>query len=202
MILKKKSIEKWAENLNRHFTKEDIKMANKYMKKYPTSPIIGEMQIKTAVRCHLIAVRIQLFLFSHSVVSDSLWPMDCKHARLPCPSLSPEFAQTHVHWVGDSIQPSHPLLPPSPPVLNLSQHQGLFQWVGFSHQMAKVLELQLQYQPFQWIFSVDFLEDWVFWSPFYPRDSQESSPALQFETINSSVLSLLYGPTLTMVYNY
>ena len=76
------------------------------MKKYPTSPIIGEMQIKTAVRCHLIAVRIQLFLFSHSVVSDSLWPMDCKHARLPCPSLSPEFAHTHALSGDDSIQPS------------------------------------------------------------------------------------------------
>ena len=122
-------------------------------------------------------------------MSDSLRPHELQHTRLPCPSLSPEFAQTHVHWVGDSIQPSHPLLPPSPPVLNLSQHQGLFQWVGFSHQMAKVLELQLQYQPFQWIFSVDFLEDWVFWSPFYPRDSQESSPAPQFKSINSSALA-------------
>ena len=67
----------------------------------------------------------------------------------------PEFAQTHVHWVGDAIQPSHPLLPHSPPTLNLSQHQGLFQWVSSSHQMAKVLEPQLQY--FQWIFRVDFL---------------------------------------------
>ena len=141
-------------------------------------------------------------MFSLLVMSDYLQPHGLQNARFPCASPFPDFDQAHVHWVGDSIQPSHPLLPPSPPVLNLSQHQGLFQWVGFSHQMAKVLELQLQYQPFQWIFSVDFLEDWVFWSPFYPRDSQESSPALQFETINSSVLSLLYGPTLTMVHNY
>ena len=67
------------------------------------------------------------------------------------------FAQTHVHWVKDAIQPSHPLLPTSPPALNLSQHQGLFQWIGALHKVARVLELQLQHQSFQWIFRVDFL---------------------------------------------
>ena len=60
-----------------------------------------------------------------------------------------EFTQTHVHWVGDVIKPSHPLLSPSSPALNLSQHQGLFKWVSSSHQMAKVLEFQLQHQSFQ-----------------------------------------------------
>ena len=68
----------------------------------------------------------------------------------------PEFAQTHVHWVSDSIQASHPLLPPSPPTINLSQHQGLFQRVNSSHQVAKVLELQLRHKSFQWIFRVDY----------------------------------------------
>ena len=59
-----------------------------------------------------------------------------------------EFAQTHVHWVGDAIKPSHPLLPPiPPPTFNLSQHQGLFKWVSSSHQVVKVLELQLQHHP-------------------------------------------------------
>ena len=62
----------------------------------------------------------------------------------------PEFIQTHVHWVGDAIQSSHPLSSPSPPALNLSQHQGLFKWVSSSHQVAKVLEFQLQHQSFQW----------------------------------------------------
>ena len=62
-----------------------------------------------------------------------------------------------VHWVSDAIQPSHPLSPPSPPAFNLTQHQGLFQWVSSLHQVAKVLELQLQHQFFQWIFKVDFL---------------------------------------------
>ena len=67
-----------------------------------------------------------------------------------------EFAQTHIHWVDDAIQPFHPLLPPSPPTFNLSQHQGLFQWAGSSSQVARVLEFQLQRQSFQWIFRVDF----------------------------------------------
>ena len=73
-----------------------------------------------------------------------------------------EFTQTHVHWVGDAIQPSHPLSPPSPSAFNLSQNQGLFKWVSSSHQVAKVLEFQLQYQPFQWVFRTDFLRmDWL-----------------------------------------
>ena len=101
-----------------------------------------------------------------------------------------EFTQMHVHWVGDVIQPSHSLSSPSPPALNLSQYQGPFKWVSSSHQVAKVLELQLQHQSFQWIFRVDFLEDWLVWSPCSPRDSQESSPTPQFKSINSSVLIL------------
>ena len=65
--------------------------------------------------------------FSHSVVSDSLWPHGLQHSRLPCPHHLPELAQTHVHWASDAIQPFHPLPPPSPPAFNLSQHQGLYQ---------------------------------------------------------------------------
>ena len=95
--------------------------------------------------------------FSHSVVSDSLRPHEPQHARPPCPSPTPEFTQTHVHWVGDAIQPSHPLSSRSPPAFNLSQHQGLYKWVSSLHQVAKILELQLQHQSFQWIFRTDFL---------------------------------------------
>ena len=69
-----------------------------------------------------------------------------------------EFSQTHVHWVDDVIQLSHPLSSPSPPALNVSQHQGLLRWVGFSYLVARVLELQLQHQSFQWIFWDDFLK--------------------------------------------
>ena len=70
-----------------------------------------------------------------------------------------EFTQMHAHWVGDAIRPSHPLLSPFPPALNLSQHQGLFIWVSSLHQVTKVLEFQLQYQSFQWIFRTDYLSD-------------------------------------------
>ena len=76
-------------------------------------------------------------------------PMDCSTPGLPAHHQLPEPAQTHVHRVGDAIQPSHPLLSPFPPTFNLSQHQVLFQRVNSSHQVAKVLELQLQHQSFQ-----------------------------------------------------
>ena len=71
-------------------------------------------------------------------------PMDYSAPGFPVLHYFLEFAQTHVHWVGDAIQPSHPLLSPSPPAFNLSQHQGLFQWVSSLHQVARVLELQLE----------------------------------------------------------
>ena len=77
-------------------------------------------------------------------------PMDCSTPGFPVHCQLPEFTQTHAHWVSDAIQPSHPLSSPSPPAFNLSQHQGLFQWVSSSHQVAKVLEFQLQHQSFQW----------------------------------------------------
>ena len=84
-------------------------------------------------------------------------PVDCSTPGFPVYHQLPELAQTHVHRVSDAIQPSHPLLSPSPPAFNLSQHQGLFLWVSSSHQVAKVLEFQLQHQSFQWTFRTDFL---------------------------------------------
>ena len=95
-----------------------------------------------------------------------------------------KYVQTHVHWVGDTIQPSHHLSPTFPPALSLSLPQGLFQWAGSSHQVVKVWELQHQHQSFQWIFRTDFLYGWLIWSPCSPRNSQESSSAPQFESIN------------------
>jgi len=99
-----------------------------------------------------------------SLVSRSLWsygkkfssvaqscptlcdPKDGRVTGLPVHHQLPDFTQTHVHWVGDAMQPSHPILSPSPPAFNLSQHQGLFKWVNSSYQVAKVLEFQLQHQ--------------------------------------------------------
>ena len=118
-------------------------------------------------------------------------PMHCSTSGLPVHHQPPEFTQTHVHWVGDAIQASHPLSSPSSPTLNLSQHQGLFKWVSYLHQVAKVLEFQLQHQSFQWIFRMDFLYDGVVGSPCSPRDSQESSPTPQFKSINSLRLSFM-----------
>ena len=127
-------------------------------------------------------------------------PMNCSMPGLPVHHQLPEFTQTHVHWVGDAIQPSHPLSSPSL-AFNLSQHQGLFKWVSSSHQVVKVLEFQLQHQSFQWTPRTDFLDGLV-GSPCSPRDSQESSPTPQFKSINSLVLSFLYSATLTSIHEY
>ena len=128
-------------------------------------------------------------------------PMDCSTPSLPVHHEQLESAQTHVHWAGDAIQPSHPLSSPSPPALNLSKHQGLFKWVSSSHQVIKLLEFQLQHQTFQWTPRTD-LQDRLVRSPCSPRDSQESSLTPQFKSINSSVLSFLYCPTLTCIHDY
>ena len=86
----------------------------------------------------------------------------CDPMNRSTPGLSvhhqlPEFTQTHVRWIHDVIQPSHPLSSPSPPALNLSQHQGLFQWVNPLHEVAKILEFQLQHLSFQWTPRTDLL---------------------------------------------
>ena len=117
-------------------------------------------------------------------------------------SLSFTISQSLLKLMSsESMMPSNHLIlccplssfPQSP------QHQGLFQWVSSLHQVAKVLELQRQ--SFQWLFRVDFLWDWLVWSPCCPGDSQESSLAPQLESINYSVLSLLYAPTLTSIHD-
>ena len=113
----------------------------------------------------------------------------------------PEFTQIHVHWVGDAIQPSHPLSSPSPPAPNPSQHQSLFQWVNALHEVAKVLEFQLYHHSFQRNPRADLLQNGLVGSPCNPRDSQESSPTPQFKSINSSALSFLHSPTLTSIHD-
>ena len=138
--------------------------------------------------------------FSHSVVSDSLWPHGLQHTRLPCPSPTPRAYSNSCPsrwWWQPTISSS---IVPFFSCLSLSQHQGLFQWVGSSHQVAKGLELQ--HQSFQWIFKTDFLYNWLVGTPCSPRNSQASSPTPQFKSINSSVLRLHYGPTLTSIHDY
>ena len=98
-------------------------------------------------------------------MSNSLQPSNCSTLPgFPVVHHLPEFAHTHVHWISDVIQPSHPLSSPSPSALNLSQHQGLFQWVSSLHQAAKVLELQLQSAlalPIECSGLISFRIDWL-----------------------------------------
>ena len=123
--------------------------------------------------------------FSCSVVSDSLRPHESQHTRPPCPSHLPEFTQIHVHRVSDAIQPAHPLSSPSPPAPSPSQHQSLCQWVNSSHEVAKVLEFQLQHHYLQRNPRVDLLQNGLVGSPCSPRDFHESSPTSQCKSINS-----------------
>ena len=102
----------------------------------------------------LLSVQFSSVTQSCPTLSD---PVDCSTPGFPVHHQLLELAQTCVLWVSDAIQPSHPQLSPSPPAFNLSQHQGLFQRVSSLHQVAKVLEFQLQYQSFQWIFRTNFL---------------------------------------------
>ena len=127
-------------------------------------------------------------------------PMDCSIPGLLVHHQLPGFAQTHAHWVSDAIQPSHPLSSPSPPAFNLSQHQGLFQWVNSSHQVVKVLELQLQHQSFQWIFRTDL--GWTGWISFQSKGLSKvfSNTTVQKATIlqrSAFFLVLLSYPYMT-----
>ena len=116
--------------------------------------VYTHMSMRNNISACVLYMYLYSLLFSCSVMSNSLWPHCLQHARLPCPSLSPGACSNSCPSVGDAVQPSQPLSS-SPPALNLSKHHGLFQCVGSSHQVAKVLEFQLQHQSFQWIFRTD-----------------------------------------------
>ena len=126
--------------------------------------------------------------------------MDYSAPGFPVLLYLQEFAQTHVHWVDDTIQPYNPLSSTSPPALNISQNQGLFQWVSSLHQVAKVWSFSFSISSSDEN-SNDFLYGWLVWSPCYPRDTQESSPTSKFKRINSLALSLLCGSTLTFIHD-
>ena len=124
-------------------------------------------------------------------------PHGLQHTWFPCPSPTPGAYSNSCplsQWCHPTISPT--VIPY--PVFSLFRHQGLF-WLSSSHQVAKLLELQLQCHSLQWIFRIDFLSDWLVWCPCSIRDSQELSPTLQFKSINSSALSLLYGTSLTLM---
>ena len=147
----------WAELKDKYHTSSPLKQDNCETGSTPSPQGLR--------RCLFISIPFLGFLpapshsvqLSRSVVSSSLWAHELQHARPPCPSPAPESTQTHVRWLGDAIQPSHPLSSPSSPAFNLSQHQGLFKWVSSSHQVAKVLEFQFQHQSYQWTPRTDLL---------------------------------------------
>ena len=138
--------------------------------------------------------------FRRSVMYDSLPPYCCRMTSFPLHHVLPELAQTHVHRVGNAIQPSHPLSSPSPPAFNISQHQGLFQWVSCSYQMAKVLEFQ--HQSFKLIFRTVLLYNGLVGFPCCPRDSQESSLTPQFKSTNAQLrCSAFFMVQLTSIHD-
>ena len=131
--------------------------------------------------------------FSRSVVSNSFWPHGLQHTRLPCPSPTLGACSNSCpqsRWCHPTISSS---VIPFSSYLQSFQHQGLFQWVRSSHQVAKVLEFQLQHQYFQWIFRTDFLLDWLVGPPCSPRDAQE------FLQHHSSKASILWHSAFFMV---
>ena len=135
---------------------------------------------------------------SHSAVSDSLWPHEPQHTGPPCPSPTPRVYPNPCSlgwWYHPIIWSS---IGPFSSCSQSFQHQGLFKWVSSLHQVAKVLEFQLQHQSLQWTPRTD-LSDGLVRSPCSPRDSQESSPTPQFKSINSSALGFLNSPTLTSI---
>ena len=166
---------------------------------------MASLEIKASVKILHASTTVCRFTslhFSHSVDPNFYDPMNSSTPGLPVQHQLLEFTQTHVHWVSESIQPSHPLSSPSPPTLNPSQHHGLFKRVSSSHEVAKVLEFQLQHQSFKWTPRTDLLQNGLVGSPCSPRDSQESSPTPQFKSISSSALSFLYSPTLSSIHDH
>ena len=157
-------------------------MANRHVKKWLTSLIISSVQSLS---------RVWLFVTPWTTAGQAF--LSITSSQSPPKPLS--------YRVGDAIQPSHPLSTPSPPAPKPSQHQGLFKWVSSSHQVAKVLEFQLQHQSLQWTPRTD-LQNGQVGSPCSPRDSQESSPTPQFKSRSSSALSFLYSPTHTSIRDY
>ena len=131
---------------------------NKYHVQNLVHLLMWEINLIILLSMPMFPSLLRVFLVQFNSVAPTLCnPMDHSTPGLPAHHQLPEFTQTHVHWAGDTIQSSHTLSSPSPPMFNLSQHQGLFKWVSSLHQVAIVLEFQLQHETFQWTFRTDLL---------------------------------------------
>ena len=141
--------------------------------------------------------------FSYSVMSYSLQHHGLQHTRLPCPSATPGACSNSCPscwWCHPTIL--FPVIPVSSCLQSFPASQSFPVSQTFASGASAPEVLELQHPSFQWIFSTDFLKDWLVWSPCSPRDCQESSLRPRFKGINSLALSLLYGPTLTSIYDY
>ena len=154
----------------------------------------------TERRTGLTAFAVQFSSVAQSC--PTLWdPMDCSTPGLPVLHQLLDLAQTHVHRVGDAIQPSHPLSSRSPPALNLSQHQGLSQWVSSLHQWLKCWSFSFSISPSnEYSGLISPRMDWLDFLAV--QGTQESPPTPQFKSINSSAFSFLHSPTLTSVHDH
>ena len=137
-----------------------------------------------------------------SVVSDSLWPIDCSMPGLPAQHQFLEFTQTHGDWVSDAIQPSHPLLSPSPPALNRSQHQGLFKWVSCSHQGGQSIGVSASASVLPM-----YIQDWIplGWTGLISLQSKGLSRIFSKTIVQKHQFfdaQFLYGPILTSTLDY
>ena len=152
-----------------------------YLKTKQNTLHILEVYISNSLK---ICLKMQL-LFSHSVMSDSLWPHDYSTPGFPVYHYLPKLAQTHVHWVGDAIQSSRLLSSPSS-AFNLSQHQGIFQWVSSLHQVARVLDLHFIFSPSsEYSGLIYFSIDWV--DPLAVQGALKS--LLQYHSSKASIFS-------------
>ena len=135
-------------------------------------------------------------------MSETLRPHGLQHVRLPCPSLPPGVCSGSCPlswWCHSAISSSVAYFSTCSQSFPAS---GSFSISWLFALGGQIIGASASAPVFQWIFRVDFLQDWLIWSPYCPRDSQESSPTPQFKSINSLALSLLYGPTLTSVHDY
>ena len=158
-----------------------------------------------------LTVSTSLFSMSESLFSSVTQscptlcdPTDCSMPGLPVHHQLTEFTQTQVHWVSDAIQTSHPLLSPSPPAFNLSQHQGLFKWIRSSNQVAKYWSFSFSIRASVLPMNIQnwFPLEWTGWISLQSKGLSRVFSKPQFESINSLVLSFLYSPTLTSIHDH
>ena len=129
--------------------------------------------------------------------------MDCSMPGFPVHHQLLELTQTHIHWVGDAIQPSHPLSSPSPPTFNLSQHQGLFKWVSSSHQLGQSIGLSASASVLPMNIQDWFSLGWTGWISLQSKGLlRVFSKRSSIQKLNSSALNFLYSPTLKSIHDY